>query len=51
MYHVSLGDVMQAAGRQKKAIKCYQDALNLKPDLLEALCNMGNALREQGQFI
>ena len=50
IYHVSLGDVFQAAGELKTAVQCYQEALRLKPDLVEALCNLGNAWREQGDF-
>ena len=48
IYHVSLGDVFQAAGNLDNAIGSYENALELNPNLLEALCNMGNALRDGG---
>ena len=50
IYHVSLGDVFQAAEEPKKAIQCYQEALRQQPDLVEALCNLGNLWRGQGDF-
>lgn len=43
VYHRSRGDVLQAAGRLEEAIKAYRQALNLCPDDVETMINMGNA--------
>jgi len=48
LFYVSLGDVLQAENKHEAAVGYYRKALDLKPDMIQALCNMANALREKG---
>ena len=41
---------MLVKGLVAEAVIYYRQALQLKPDYVEALCNLGNALRGQGKF-
>jgi protein O-GlcNAc transferase len=38
------------AGRLAEAISCYRQALSLNPNLAEAYCNLGTALRQQDRW-
>jgi tetratricopeptide (TPR) repeat protein len=48
-FYVSYGDVLRCEERPAQALKWYHRALKLNPLMIEALCNMGIALCEQGQ--
>ncbi len=50
VFYVSFGDILQCEGNHVDATDYYRKALELKPDMVEALCNLGNALREQGLY-
>ena len=44
------GNALQATGRFAEAIGCYDRAISLKPDYMEAYRNRGNALRRLGRL-
>ena len=37
-------------GRHKESEQAFRDAIRLKPEYAEAQCNLGCALRQQGEF-
>ncbi len=43
-----LGNVLLAAGRYPDAVRAYEEAVALKPDLLEAMTNLATAYSNQG---
>ena len=47
-YHNSLGEVLRAVAELPSAVACYQRALELQPDYLEAVNNLGLALHANG---
>ena len=49
MAHNNLGLCLAAQGQLPEAIASYREALKLNPRYVEALINLGNALREQGE--
>ena len=50
LFYVSLGDVLQAENNHEAAVGYYRKALDLKPDMVQALCNLANVLRETGDL-
>ena len=44
IFYVSFGDVLQREGSLAEAAFFYRKALQLNPNLVEALCNLGNTL-------
>ncbi len=48
LYYVSYGEILHHEGNFTQAIYNYRYALKLQPDLLPALFNLGNTLREVG---
>jgi tetratricopeptide (TPR) repeat protein len=44
-----LGTQRQQAGDLRVAIEYYRQAIAMNPDLVEAYCNLGQALQEQGE--
>ncbi|MGC8793964.1 MAG: tetratricopeptide repeat protein, partial [Bryobacteraceae bacterium] len=49
-YHNNLGNVLQELGRIGESLLCYEEALRLAPDYVEALVNLGNALNRLDRF-
>jgi Tfp pilus assembly protein PilF len=49
-YHNNLGNVLQDLGRFRESLLCYEEALRLAPDYVEALVNLGNALNRLDRF-
>jgi tetratricopeptide (TPR) repeat protein len=49
LYNIS-GACYKALGQLEMAVKCYKQALTIKPNYAEAQCNLGNALNELGQL-
>ena len=49
-YHTNLGTVFQAEKQYDKAAKCYQKAIHIKPDYVDAYYNMGNLMSVQQQY-
>ena len=49
-YHNNLGNVLQELGRFEASLLCYEEALRLAPDYVEALVNLGNALNRLDRF-
>jgi len=49
-YHNNLGNVLQELGRFRESLLCYEEALRLAPDYVEALVNLGNALNRLDRF-
>lgn len=50
VYHFQLAEQLQKQGNVEKAIHEYQHAIRLKPNFLEAYCNVGNAFKGVGEF-
>jgi len=50
MAHSELGLVLEGQGRMTEAVAHYRQALELKPDSVEALVNLGNAQSRNGQM-
>jgi tetratricopeptide (TPR) repeat protein len=48
--YVELGDAEQKSGREIEAIACYQRALEINPDLVDAHNNLGAAMGRQGRI-
>ena len=46
----NMGNCYHATGDLEKAIACYEKALELQPDLVEAHYNLGNTLLDQKRF-
>lgn len=44
------GNALQEAARFAEAIGCYEQAIALKPDYMEAYRNLGNALKQLGRL-
>lgn len=49
-YFFQRGNQDLAAGNFQQAIENYQQAVKLKPDFADAYCNLGVALKEEGQL-
>ena len=49
-FHNTRATLELVAGRYLEAVAGYRRAVALKPDYAEALCNLGNALREVGAY-
>lgn len=49
-YHFQLAEQLKTQGNLDKAVSEYQHAIRLKPNFLEAYCNLGNALKSLGQL-
>lgn len=49
MAHSGLGNALLAEGRPEEAITCYQAAMRIKPDFIEAWNYLGNAFLRTGQ--
>ncbi|MCP4024353.1 MAG: tetratricopeptide repeat protein, partial [Desulfobacteraceae bacterium] len=47
--HTNLGNVFMAGGDLTNAEKCYQNALKIDPDHINALNNLGNARKKAGK--
>jgi len=50
MTHNNLGGLLELTGRPEEAEREYQQALRLKPDLREALANLGALYVKQGRY-
>lgn len=50
IFHLNLGNALQALHRFDEAIACYRRAISLAPNFAEAFSNMGNALQAQGHW-
>jgi tetratricopeptide (TPR) repeat protein len=48
--HLNLGNTLLAQGQLTQAIACYQQAVQLNPNLFGAYPNLAEALRRQGRF-
>lgn len=48
--HYNLGVAATEAGRDDKALLCYEKAIELHPEYVEALSNMGVILQSQGRL-
>ncbi|MBV9200122.1 MAG: tetratricopeptide repeat protein [Alphaproteobacteria bacterium] len=48
-FHHNLGNILKEAGRQDEAAECYQRALDLKPDLVGTLYNLGTLYQDSGR--
>src|SRR5205807_1341039 len=49
-FYSNLGTVLQATGRMQEALACFEQAVGLDPQFVDALNNLGIALMEQGQL-
>lgn len=49
MFHNNLGLAQQALGRLDAAILSLEEAVRLRPDYVEALCNLGNVFLDRNQ--
>jgi len=49
VYFNSLGLVLKEQGKPDEAFSCFQKAVEIDPDYVEAYNHIGNALREQGK--
>ena len=49
-YHMNLGNVLQAAGRQDEAAKRFRESIRLNPASCQAHYNLGNSLKLQGDL-
>ena len=45
-----MGNILQAQGKSAAAITAYKNAINQKPDFVEALNNLGSLMRSTGQL-
>ena len=45
-----MGNVLEDSGRADEALECYRHAIALKPDHVEAICNLAAALRDRGNI-
>ena len=50
MTHNNLGGLLELTGRPDEAEREYQDALRLRPDLREALANLGELYVKRGRY-
>ena len=50
LMHFNLGFVFQAQGKLNEAIACYQDAITLKPDFVEAHLHLGGMFKATGEL-
>ncbi len=50
MAEFNLGETLQDQGRTKEAIDCYEQALQIRPNFLQALNNLGAELQEAGRM-
>ncbi|MDC0837010.1 tetratricopeptide repeat protein [Limnoraphis robusta] len=48
--HLALGDGLMQQGMAAEAQACYQNAINLNPNLAAAYQNLGEALKQQGKL-
>jgi len=48
--HYNLAVVYQRQGRVQEAVKCYERVVEIKPDRLEALSNLGGCYVELGDL-
>ena len=44
------GNVLDKQGKFNEAIKCYDKAIGINPNYVDAYNNKGNALYKQGKF-
>ena len=44
------GDYLYENGKYKEAIESYQEAIRIKPDYVQAHCNLGDAYKKSGEF-
>lgn len=49
-YHCSLGNALKAQGHIDQAIICYRQAIEIRPEYLDANNNLAAALSEQGRL-
>lgn len=49
-YRNSLGNTQQALGNRAAALRCYQRALAIRPDYLDAHYNQATVLRDEGRL-
>ena len=47
---ITLGLTLKELGQRDAAIKCYEQALTIKPDYADAHNNLGNTLKDLGQL-
>jgi FkbM family methyltransferase len=48
-YHCNLGNAYKMKGNHLKAVRCYREAIRLKPDYAEAYNNLGATLKSKGK--
>ena len=49
-YHMNLGNVLQAAGKQDEAVERFRESIRLNPASCQAHYNLGNSLKKRGNL-
>jgi tetratricopeptide (TPR) repeat protein len=49
-YHLYLGNTLRALGKTDEVLACYERAVELEPDLVDACFNLGNAYMDRKRY-